>query len=46
MAAEIGAPAIEVRSRPDSYTLQATLDLGRLSALPRESPHGVLVCRR
>jgi hypothetical protein len=36
-AAEIGAPAIEVRSNPDSYTLQASLELGRLPDLPPEA---------
>jgi hypothetical protein len=36
-AAEISAPPIEVRSGPDRYTLQATLDLDRLSGLPREA---------
>ena len=35
-AAEISAPPIEVRSSPDCYTLQASLELDRLSALPRE----------
>jgi hypothetical protein len=37
VAAEITAAPIEVQSSPDSYTLQASLDLGRLSALPREA---------
>jgi hypothetical protein len=36
-AAEIGAPQIEVRSGPDSYTLQATLELDRLPDLSREA---------
>jgi len=36
-AAEIGAPPIEVRSSPDCYTLQASLELDRLSGLPREA---------
>jgi hypothetical protein len=31
VAAEIGAPRIEVRSSADSYTLQAALELGELS---------------
>jgi len=37
VAAEIGAPAIEVRSGPDSYTLQAALALDRLPDLPPEA---------
>ena len=37
VAAEIGAPPIEVHSGADRYTLQATLDLDRLSDLPREA---------
>ena len=36
VAGEISAPPIEVRSSPDCYTLQASLDLDRLSALPRK----------
>ena len=36
VAAEIGAPQIEVRSGPDSYTLQAALELDRLPDLSRE----------
>jgi len=36
-AAEIGAPAIEGRSNPDSYTLQASLELDRLPDLSREA---------
>ena len=36
-AAEIGAPAIEVRSGLDSYTLQASLELDRLPDLSREA---------
>jgi hypothetical protein len=36
VAAEISAPPIEVRSGPDCYTLQASLELDRLSALPRK----------
>src|SRR6476620_1494322 len=35
-AAEIGAPAVEVRSSPDRYTLQATLELGFLQGLSRQ----------
>ena len=37
VADEIGAPPIEVRSSPDSYTLQASLALDRLSGLPRKA---------
>jgi hypothetical protein len=37
VAAEISAPPIEVRSGPDCYTLQASLELDRLSALPRNA---------
>jgi hypothetical protein len=36
-ATEISAPLIEVRSKPDCYTLQASLELDRLSGLPRQS---------
>jgi hypothetical protein len=36
VAAEISAPPIEVRSGPDCYTLQASLELNRLSGLPRK----------
>ena len=36
-AAEIGAPAIEVRSGLDSYTLQASLELDRLPDLSRQA---------
>ena len=36
-AAEIGAPAIEVRSNPHSYTLQASLELARLPDLSRSA---------
>ncbi|MGB6349476.1 MAG: DOMON-like domain-containing protein [Pseudolabrys sp.] len=36
VAAEISAPSIEVRSSPDRYTLQASLDLDSLS-LPHEA---------
>ncbi len=35
VAAEISAPPIEIRSCPDRYTLQASLQLDRLSRLPR-----------
>jgi hypothetical protein len=35
VATEIPAPPIEVRSGPDCYTLQASLELDRLSGLPR-----------
>jgi len=34
-AREIGDPAIAVQSSAERYTLQAVLDLGRLSRLPR-----------
>jgi hypothetical protein len=37
VAAEISAPPIEVRSSPDCYTLQASLELDRLSGLPRKA---------
>ena len=37
VAAEIGEPAIEVRSNLDSYTLQASLELDRLPDLSREA---------
>jgi hypothetical protein len=37
VADEIVAPAIEVRPGSGAYTLQASLELGRLSALPSES---------
>ena len=37
VAAEISAPPIEVRSSPDCYTLQASLELDRLSDLPRKA---------
>jgi hypothetical protein len=36
VASEIGAPTIEVKSAPDRYTLQASLDLS-LSRLPRKT---------
>ena len=35
-ADEISAPPIEVRSSPDCYTLQASLELNCLSGLPRK----------
>jgi len=38
VADEIGTPSIEVRSQPGCYTLQASLDLDRLSSLPRGEP--------
>lgn len=37
-AAEITVLPIEVRSEPDRYTLQASLDLDRLAGLARRSP--------
>jgi hypothetical protein len=37
VAAEISAPPIEVRSSPDRYALQASLELNCLSALPRNA---------
>jgi hypothetical protein len=36
--AEISAPAIEVRSGPDRYTLQASLQLDSLFDLPSQAP--------
>ncbi len=36
VAVEISAPPIEVKSSPDCYTLQASLELNRLSGLPRQ----------
>ena len=36
-AAEIGAPQIEMQSGPDSYTLQATLELDRLPELSHQA---------
>ncbi len=38
VATEIGAPQIEVQSAPDRFTLQASLRLDELSALPRDVP--------
>ena len=37
-ASEISAPRIEVQSSAERYTLQATLELDRLSGLPRDTP--------
>lgn len=37
VATEIGAPGIEVQSAPERYTLQATLSLDALLALPRDA---------
>jgi hypothetical protein len=37
VAPEIGMPPIEVRSTPNSYTLEVSLRLNCLSALPRDS---------
>ena len=37
IATEIGAPTIAVQSAPERYTLQATLELNALSALPRDT---------
>ena len=37
VAAEISTPSIEVQSSPDCYTLQASLELDRLSWLPRKA---------
>ncbi len=37
VAAEAGAPEIEIQPGPDSYSLQATLDLDGLSDLPRDA---------
>ena len=37
VATEIGAPPIDVRSSPDRYTLQTSLELDRLSDLPRKA---------
>ena len=38
VATEIGAPAIAVKSTSDRFTLQASLRLDELSALPRDVP--------
>jgi hypothetical protein len=37
VATEISAPRIEVQSSPECYTLQASLELDRLSGLPRDA---------
>jgi hypothetical protein len=37
VAAEISAPPIEAQSSPDRYTLQVSLELNRLSELPRNA---------
>jgi hypothetical protein len=37
VATEISAPAIEVQTSPERFTLQASLQLGQLSILPREA---------
>jgi hypothetical protein len=37
VAAEISAPSIKVQSSLDCYTLQASLELDRLSSLPRKA---------
>lgn len=37
VVAEIATPPIEVQSSPDCYTLQASLELDRLSGLPRKA---------
>jgi len=37
VAAEVGAPTIEVQSGLDTYTLQTSVDLGRLPDLPPEA---------
>ncbi len=37
VAAEIGAPRIEVQAAPERYTLKASLDIGGLSSLPPNS---------
>ena len=36
VAADIGAPSIEINLTPDSLTLQASVALDRLSGLPRD----------
>jgi len=38
VASEINAPVIEVNSNDDCYTLQVSLELGRLPELPRNGP--------
>jgi hypothetical protein len=37
VATEIGAPRIEVRSSPERYTLQVSLELAQLSRLPHDT---------
>ena len=37
VATEIGAPQIDVRSEPECYALQASLELDRLSMLPHDA---------
>jgi hypothetical protein len=37
VATEINSPRIEVQSVPERYTLKASLDLDRLSSLPRDA---------
>jgi hypothetical protein len=37
VATDIGAPPIEVQTSPELFTLQASLELDRLSALPRDA---------
>jgi hypothetical protein len=37
VATEISAPRIDVQSSPESYTLRASLELDRLSSLPRDA---------
>jgi len=37
IASNISAPAIEVQTRPGVFTLQASLQLGQLSSLPRDT---------
>ena len=38
VATEVGAPKIETQSAPDRFTLQASLNVDGLSALPRDVP--------
>ncbi len=44
VATEIGAPRIELRSAPECYTLQASLELDRLSDLPRDAAWRLGAC--
>jgi hypothetical protein len=37
IATEISAPRIDVQSSPECYTLQASLELDRLSSMPRDA---------